>query len=213
MKKFIFFVLLIITVFMACSKQNKYEEKAKQKKELSPLVKEIFSIRSNSSIMPRAFATLLSSTQRGEVWEIKLRAILTNDSSLLTTAQRNIVLELLGMITTYGMDSLINNPEIGENFLDSTKLAYYSTQFTAEQVLFLTEHPYYEENFSIFNSDDYVERIAPWLAGLGGDVTNCTCRYNISCGLIGGYCDWEVTCVKVYTCGLFGTSSCKGICD
>jgi hypothetical protein len=199
--------LFLATLFTGC---------AKQKGEITDLTKEVMEQKSIPA-MRQAYG-FLSVTEKSTLWLTKLDAVLNNDAGKLTAIQREIVLEIKGMLEKHGMAELIKDGSIGESFL-SSKLNGYRKHFTNQQLYLLIENPYYKEGFSIFQADNYLSRVSlsesdeelPDDPGGGGSGTNCTCYYNISCGL-GGYCDWKVSCTQVAQCGLFGTSNCKGKC-
>ncbi|MEN9549763.1 MAG: hypothetical protein RIR12_2354 [Bacteroidota bacterium] len=100
------------------------------------------------------------------------------------------------------MKTLFERPEIGEELL-ANNLTNWEKHFSKPQLYILIENPYYTENFSIFNNLNLLP---------SGGTTNCTCRYNISCGLL-GYCDGDAKCTEIHSCGMFGGSACTGLCD
>lgn len=204
MKKALFFISLSAAI-LSCSKNNK---------ELSDLTQEVVAQKSIAS-MKQSYG-FLSAAEKSSLWQTKLNAVLDNDNQKLTNRQREIVAEIKGMLEKYSMEDLIANSQIGENFLNQ-HLSEYAQHFTTKQLYLLIENPYYVKNFSIFNADAYLAVLKSGdeyqLGVAAPSVSDCSCYYNISCGLIGGYCDWKAGCIQVAECGLFGTSNCKGKCD
>lgn len=195
--------LLFAILLIGCTKQSE------DVSQLSSLTKEVITQESVAS-MQQSYM-LLSNAEKEDLWRTKLKAILVNDAATLTTNQASIVQQILSLLNTHGMEYLRANPQVGETLIDNN-LAYFETQFTKEQLNMLIECPYYEANFSIFKAAEYFSKIVVPIDDPEGG-SKCKCRYNISCGVLTGYCNWSAPCTIVYTCGLFGTSSCKGLCD
>lgn len=60
---------------------------------------------------------------------------------------------------------------------------------------------------------EYSTRSSANRPGGEGGSPDCMCRYDWYCGGISGDCSAKKQCRKVGGCGIFGTSSCKGLCS
>ena len=65
-------------------------------------------------------------------------------------------------------------------------------------------------------TEDYIEHVkhnAPPFSNFETKKPDCTCSYNIGCGVFTGYCDKKVDCTGVVDCGIGSSFVCTGICD
>jgi hypothetical protein len=83
-----------------------------------------------------------------------------------------------------------------ESFIDDAK-----RYFTFEQVarVFMVLHDYDHPPLPMAPNQQ------------GGGNTDCECLYSIYCGVL-GYCNYH-GCMTAGGCGIFGGSSCKGMCE
>jgi hypothetical protein len=72
-------------------------------------------------------------------------------------------------------------------------------------------------------TEDYVEQVMQKALGKGNSTLthaggsdgnpDCKCQYSIGCGLFTGYCDKNLKCDAVRSCGLKRDELCTGLCD
>ena len=78
-------------------------------------------------------------------------------------------------------------------------------------LLVLITNTFFSKNFSLDQSKTVLMKLNESVFAL--DATNCTCLYDIGCG-IGNLCMTKNnSCTQQAECGLFGSSNCKGTCD
>lgn len=205
-----FLIVFTIITFLSCSKeQNSYvSENTDKNLFISNNINTMLQAKTIGEIKQEQ--QLLSPEEREKLWITKLTYILEHDT--LTDDQKNIVTQIRSFLDSVGMNSLIKNDSIGSQYLENN-LKYYSAHFTNKQLYILIEIPYYCENFSIFNSDKYIEELE--LGKYAPGTKNCSCRYDLSCwNGPGDYCNSaQITCSEIKECGFFGTSTCKGRCN
>jgi len=172
---------------------------------------------SKSLLELRQSYALLNTEDKESIWNQKFNAILVNDKNKLTAKQYEIVVMIRDFVNSKTIQKLIDNPKDGEVFVKSN-LEYFYKHFTPQELYLLIECPYYCSEFSIFKSNEYLNRLinAEYLAKTAPPfTTNCSCYYTIYCqathGGTGSCIDGG--CNKVSECGLLGTSNCSGSCQ
>ena len=191
-------------VILSCSKQQ--IRQGNEFEKLSSDTKDAIGLNSVKAV--KQAYNMLSSEEKEELWELKLHSILNNSD--LNESQRIAVKEIIQVLEVNGMKSLNVHPEIGEKFL-SSKLNEYKKLFSPEELYMLVEMPFFSKNFSLDQSKTVLMKLNESVFAL--DATNCTCLYDIGCG-IGNLCMTKNnSCTQQAECGLFGSSNCKGTCD
>jgi hypothetical protein len=150
--------LCLATLLLGCTKQNTEFD------NLTPLTKEVVAQKTTPEI--KQAYRLLSYVEKETLWRNKLGSVLKYDANQLTNEQRIIVSTLLDFLNKYGMKTLFERPEIGEELL-ANNLTNWEKHFSKPQLYILIENPYYTENFSIFNNLNLLP---------SGGTTNFTCR-------------------------------------
>jgi hypothetical protein len=116
---------------------------------------------------------------------------------------------------------LIKDSRDGEIFM-KTNLPYFEKHFTKDQLYLLIECSYFNENFSIFKSMNYLSKIDERInsALLSIKFSNrlptaiCACYYSIYCYVnSGGRSCNDGGCTSGSGCGITGTSNCTGMCN
>jgi hypothetical protein len=211
MKKY----LIIALFFVGCTRSNVTNE---EQPVLSPAI--IEALEKNTIPEIKNSVSLLTNEEKELLWKTKLETIQKNDDRKFTTDQKTIIKMLQNVLALNGYTKLIANPKIGEEFIGSN-LEYFAKHFTKEQLFLLVESPYFTFDFSVFNSEKYLQTFIKAEAlsvgdpdGDIGDAPKCTCIYSISCSGSSNNCeDKKDECVKQPKCGLFGTSNCTGRCS
>jgi hypothetical protein len=198
---------------------------------ISNLDKEsIQAIQFGNSLEIRQAYTLLKNYQKQKIWEVKLSTILLNDRHRLAPNQRKLILLLQDVLLKTKIENLIANPGIADDFVKSN-INDFKKNFDVYQINLLIECAYFCEDFSIFKANQYLEKIdspknsylnsrtVSFMAsveepGFGG--TKCNCLYDIYCSRDPqkNICEDKKSndCEPQSGCGLFGTSTCTGIC-
>lgn len=198
-------VILIVILSISCKKvENKIPNFEKIDKNT-----EIVLSQKTVSSMKQTYS-LLSIKEKEILWLEKLNAVLKNDRQQLTRNQADLIIELKQLLVTNGMELLVKNPILGEDFLDKN-IKNFERNFTKKQIYILIEFPYYVKNFSIFNSDSYLAHMDEELGDDGTGSNKCDCRYDLGCPG-SSYCNWNDNCIGIWECGVFGGSRCRGNC-
>jgi hypothetical protein len=178
----------------------------------SGLTKEMLS-KTDFASLNQAYQ-FLSLNEEAALWDTKFNAILKNDEGKLTAEQYNDVKFIYDFIKSTGYNKIKSDPAIGEAFVDEN-IARFESHFTKVQLYMLIQCPYYEENFSLTLANQYAEKLAFYvIPGDDGPVSNCECRYDISCPGWNNDCEeGKGNCTQVAECGLLGHSRCKGRCS
>lgn len=197
------FAFLSIQLFVGCSKTSNSNTEIQETKNVNSVLNQ----RTLS-----AFTTsysLLSNKERQKLWEDKINVIYKNNNGRFTKEQLSIINSIKNMLTQYGVARLRENPEIGNKFLESN-LSYFRKHFTAKQLFFLIQNPYFNSTFSILDVQSSTSN-----QELSSDdntaTVDCACLYDIGCETT-KTCDKSTNCTPKQDCGLFGTSNCTGNC-
>lgn len=215
-----FFMLVIGgCMIMSCKKSD--TSPIDQKINLDAATRQVLASKSTNEL--RQAYSLLNDSEKQLLWEAKLNAILINDGSKLTLDQRSIVISLIDVLAKKTIAGLIKNPTEGDTYLKAN-LANFQKKINVSQLYMLIESPFFCDNFSIFQTEMYLNNLEKRnvpplqvrvnLVDPGG--SNCTCRYDLWCKRDPLYttCDTNNnTCTTVSTCGVFGTSDCLGTCS
>jgi hypothetical protein len=203
-KRTLVLVLTFCTFMIVSCKKEK--QGANKLDKLSSLTKELIALPSLQQM--KEAQSLLSYTERQELWETKLSIILENGDRDLTKEQKKIINTLKAVLNNNGFEKMIKNPSIGEEFLNKN-LSYFERNFTKEQLYILVESPFISQNYSLTKPG-----ITPNLVDPDGPPLSCTCLYNLGCPGFNNDCETSgATCTRVVNCGLFSTSNCKGRCE
>lgn len=212
MKKRSIFILFVLFTICACS-----QVKLSCNEEIDRWAKEHITEyecapRDSMVVLPyshqRALFNGLSPEKKCELWLIKKDEIMTSED--------------------YSSQEKVSINEL----FDSLSPKTYTSKTAKNE--FLSFASCWEEKMrSVFNWDD--ERlfftVCTWMNKVeffesvridellttkgNGDVNNdCNCRYDIYCSsrISGEICDHDSNCDEVGGCGVFGTSSCNGVC-
>ena len=213
--KAVFVILLATFSIFGCSKDSLHS--GSDIAQLSDATKQ--AISSGRLKLIKQSYSMLSTDEQQLLWNTKLNAILDNDKSKLTTDQRKIINSIKALVDKNTFAKLRKNPKDGEDFLKSN-LSYFQKHFSNPQLLMLIECPYFCDNFSIFNSNIYLNTLdliedtgdGGGGSGGGGLGSRCNCFWSLSCWVGFGSC---ITggCGTVTECGLFNHSNCTGRCS
>lgn len=209
-KIILFTGLLTIIGFASCQKNSL--EKTDDTINLSNAAKQ--SINSESLVAVKQSYSLLDVEDKQVLWDTKWETILKNDADRLTLEQSKIILLIKNFVDKKTIKELMIDPTEGELFIKNN-MSYFEKHFTKSQLYLLIECSYFCNNFSIFESINYLTKIDPRQSnGTNGKAIaggNCECYYSISCSLGLGTCT-DGNCTKIVDCGLTGTSNCTGKC-
>ena len=208
----------VLIIFSSCSKDS--NTKAKDTALLSETIKQ--SLSSPTLLALKQSYAMLSNADKQVLWDTKWVTILKNDRSKLTKTQKAIILSIKEFVDKTTIAALMNDPTSGETFIKSN-LSFFEQHFSKSQLYMLIECSYFCDNFSIYQSTDYLNKIDQRfvLTAKGRKTSthkapapaNCECYYSIYCGaILEGSCV-KVTCQKKSECGLVGTSNCNGRCS
>jgi hypothetical protein len=210
MKKHLF-ICFIGLILVACSTKDKLAPTQTNKFELLPQAIKAVVKTKNTQVMKQSYL-LLNYKEQEMLWNTKWDMILEKDKQTLSIEQKNIILNIANFVNTKTIKNLFKNPQDGTNFLKDN-LNYFKQHFTEEQLYLLIECPYFESDFSIFKSNNYINEFSNARGPIAG-VNNCSCYYSLSCGFIGlGSSCLDGKCQKVQGCGIVGTSNCTGTCS
>ncbi len=129
------FVIALLCFAFSCSKDAGKEESVSTTL-LSSLTKEV--IGKPTILQLRQGYSLLSASEKENLWDTKFKILLKNSRHNLTSEQRKIVVMIGGLLQENGMQKLIANPQIGEAFVSST-LEYFSKHFSKDELYLLIE--------------------------------------------------------------------------
>lgn len=215
------YILFFVMLLGSCSKdESQFIKENIAFPELSKSANEVLSMQTIGE-MKKSFS-LLESTDKEAIWKIKYLSILNEKNSILNKYQKDIVEKLYNFLTKNGYEKIKNNPIIGQEFLNQN-IKYFEKYFSKEQLYMLIELPYYNNEFSITKSLDYLsllrsnEMKIKSFNLVPNDETlpapDCGCYYSLSCWGLANYCETGKNgCSKISECGLFGTSNCTGMC-
>jgi hypothetical protein len=204
-KRILVLVLTFCTFMLLSCKKDKQTQN--ELENLSSLTKEVLQLPGLQQM--KEAQSLLSLTERQELWEAKLSVILKNDGERLNSDQRKIINSIRSVLLKNGIEKLVKNPSIGEDFINKN-LVYFERHFTKEQLYILVESPFISQNYSLTRPGGVI----PNLVDPNGPPSSCTCLYNLGCPGFNNDCVTKnATCTLVTNCGLFGTSNCKGRCE
>jgi hypothetical protein len=200
MKKSFLAIMLLAAIF-GCSKSNVHSAP-----ELNDNILSVTNQKSTSTM--RMSQTMLTGAEKKILWTAKYDAIIKNDKNKLTEKQFEIVIKLKNFLKTYDFDNQSVFKKIGEDFANSN-MKEFEKNFTPRQLFVLIELPVFNENFSIFNSEIYLDSLED--DEYGEEAKKCNCYWSISC--FPSACHTSgATCTKITACGLWGDSNCTGRC-
>jgi len=182
---------------------------------LSPAA--VRAISGGSILSIRQSYSLLSSEEKQVLWDTKWNTIIANDKDKLSKEQKEIILEIKEFVDSKSIAGLTTDPSEGEAFVQKN-MSRFLEHFTNQQLYLLLECSYFNNDFSIFNANEYLKEIDNRDKSIAitsnGFASSCTCLYSASCFFetLGNTCN-DGGCTKVAECGLAGTSNCTGTCS
>lgn len=199
-------LLMAATFISAVALISCKKESSSSLENLSELTKEVVSKPTLQEM--RQGQAMLSIAERESLWKAKLNFILSNKAESFTNEQRRIIIKLQNFLNEIGIESLMANPSLGVQFMD-TNLPYFSKHFNKAQLNILIESPLLNDNLLISKLTD--ENLAGTVGLMVSEGGYCTCLYDMGCPGGGNYCDQSgcTTNDDYEMCGLFGTSHCR----
>jgi hypothetical protein len=203
-KRILVLVLTFCTFMLLSCKKDKQTQN--ELENLSSLTKEVLQLPGLQQM--KEAQSLLSYTERQQLWETKLSIILENGDADLSKEQKKIITSLRAVLSNTGFEKLLKALSIGEEFVNKNN-EDLERNFTKEQLYILIESPFISQNYSLTKPG-----ITPNLVDPDGPPLSCTCLYNLGCPGFNNDCETSgATCTRVVNCGLFSTSNCKGRCE